>query len=146
MSVAVFYSCPHCRAELEARIGAWQGWMRCPACSRISLPPEPSIRRRQTRARLNESDNNQESSAASPPADSFETPQTSFFVRASSFMKSNMGRVILVAGLIVSLFLLLTFFLDQRPAHSTIFGILTLVFFLLLLRTNASAARRGGEG
>ena len=36
----VHYSCPACGLALVAEEGAADGWVRCPACARPSLPPE----------------------------------------------------------------------------------------------------------
>jgi hypothetical protein len=35
----VVYECPHCREELEASPGPWNGWRLCPRCGRAGLPP-----------------------------------------------------------------------------------------------------------
>jgi hypothetical protein len=47
---------------------------------------------------------------------------------------SNASRVIVSTGLIVSIFLLLVAYLDRSSQSSAIFGFLTVLFFLLLLR------------
>jgi hypothetical protein len=49
------------------------------------------------------------------------------------------SRLIVITGLIVSAFLLLINFLDRSTPNSAIFGCLTVVFFLLLLRTRGSS-------
>jgi hypothetical protein len=48
---------------------------------------------------------------------------------------SSASRLIVTTGLIVSAFLLLIAYLDRSSHNSAIFGCLTVVFFLLLLRT-----------
>jgi hypothetical protein len=47
---------------------------------------------------------------------------------------SSASRLIVTTGLIVSAFLLLIAYLDRSSYNSAIFGCLTVVFFLLLLR------------
>jgi hypothetical protein len=47
---------------------------------------------------------------------------------------SSASRVIVSTGLIVSIFLLLVAYLDRSSQSSAIFGFLTVLFFLLLLR------------
>jgi hypothetical protein len=47
---------------------------------------------------------------------------------------SSASRLIVSTGLIVSLFLLLVAYLDRSSQSSAIFGFLTILFFLLLLR------------
>jgi hypothetical protein len=47
---------------------------------------------------------------------------------------SSATRLIVSTGLIVSLFLLLVAYLDRSSQSSAIFGFLTVLFFLLLLR------------
>jgi hypothetical protein len=48
---------------------------------------------------------------------------------------SSASRLIVTTGLIISAFLLLIAYLDRSSPKSAIFGCLTVVFFLLLLRT-----------
>jgi hypothetical protein len=43
--------------------------------------------------------------------------------------------MIFLTGLILSLFLLLVFYMDQNKQTTAIFGFLSLIFFFLLLRT-----------
>ncbi len=31
----VLYSCPRCRARLEANVDQWDGWLRCPVCAAV---------------------------------------------------------------------------------------------------------------
>jgi hypothetical protein len=47
---------------------------------------------------------------------------------------SSASRLIVSTGLIVSLFLLLVGYLDRSSQSSAIFGFLTVIFFLVLLR------------
>ena len=47
---------------------------------------------------------------------------------------SSASRVIVSTGLMVSIFLLLVAYLDRSSQSSAIFGFLTVIFFLLLLR------------
>jgi hypothetical protein len=53
---------------------------------------------------------------------------------ASRSSPSSASRVIVSTGLIVSIFLLLVAYLDRSSQSSAIFGFLTVLFFLLLLR------------
>jgi hypothetical protein len=131
------YSCPHCRAELETGFDDWQGWQRCPTCGLACLPPEPTGSRsgRQPRARskvaddiLAISDTRENLTDAEPVAPTF------------SGRPAHIGpaRLVFRTGLLVSLGLMLIFYLDRNTINSAIFGCLAVVFFLLLLRSSGS--------
>jgi hypothetical protein len=131
------YSCPHCRAELETGFDDWQGWQRCPTCGLACLPPEPTGSRsgRQPWAHskvaddiLAISDTREIVTDAEPVAPTF------------SGRPAHIGpaRLVFRTGLLVSLGLMLIFYLDRNTINAAIFGCLAVVFFLLLLRSSGS--------
>ncbi len=129
----VEYSCPKCRAELEAEEGRWQGWVRCPACDAPALPPEillghPSARRRVIGAvgveyvpDLFTEDTDAEESAEPDPV-----------IEPPHWTSGETLRTVFLAGLLMSLFLLLFAYSDGHWSLVGIFGALAFVFFLLL--------------
>jgi hypothetical protein len=133
----VTYNCPHCHAELEARSGGWQGWLRCPSCKRPSLAPELMTGQRGPRRRVPISNDQDDVLVITALAQGPAAPHR--LVPAGS--SSSPARLIFSTGLIVSLFLLLIFFLDENTINMAIFGFLALVFFVLLLRTPGGRGR-----
>jgi hypothetical protein len=141
VTYVVSYSCPRCKAELEVQHGDWQGWRLCPACGLPSLPPEmlfghPSTRRLvsghdEGPAILNE---------ISLPEDSVALDR-SRLLAASPSRGLGAFRVVVAVLLVVSLFLLLLFYLDQNQQLTGIFGALSFIFFLLLLRNPTRRSR-----
>src|SRR5262245_3704802 len=106
------YSCPHCKAELEARQGGWSGWLRCPSCGVPSLPPELMFARPQIR-HWTQDPNNEDGEImviAAPPEGSAAPDRASL---AGSSPISAL-RLIFLTGFILSLFLLLIAFVDQQ--------------------------------
>ncbi len=129
----VSYSCPRCKAELEVQHESWQGWRRCPACGLPSLPPEllfghPSTRRRV----LGRDDDPIILNDVNLPEDSLALDRSQIVVSSPSSV-FNALRVVFFIGLVVSLFLLLLFYLEQRQEFTGICGVLAFIFFLLLL-------------
>jgi hypothetical protein len=131
------YSCPHCRAELETGFNDWQGWQRCPTCGLACLPPEPprllSARQPEARSKVADdilviSDSPEKLTDAEPVAPAF------------SRRPSHIGpaRLVFRTGLLVSLGLMLIFYLDRNTTNAAIFGCLSVAFFLLLLRLSGS--------
>jgi hypothetical protein len=130
----VSYSCPRCKAELEVQHGSWQGWRRCPACDLPSLPPEllfghPSTRRRvlghdEAPVILND---------MNLPEDSIALDRSRILASSPSSVFSG-ARVVFLIGFVGSLFFLLLFYLEQQNEFTGIFGALSFIFFLLLLR------------
>ncbi len=127
------YSCPHCRAQLETGFNDWQGWQRCPTCGLACLPPEPpglrSTQQSAARSTVAEdilviSDSPEKLADAEPVAPAF------------GGRPSHIGpaRLVFRTGLLVSLGLMLIFYLDRNTMNAAIFGCLSVVFFLLLLR------------
>jgi hypothetical protein len=130
------YFCPHCHLPLEAKPGSWQGWLLCPRCGLPSLPPEPLQRSPRKRRRPAKQKAVGAVSAAPGPSRPEKTatvtaPRAPGADRAAS---SSASRLIVSTGLVVSLCLLLVGYLDRSSQNSAIFGFLTIVFFLLLLR------------
>ncbi len=130
------YSCPRCRAELETRFHEWQGWQRCPTCGMISLPPEPP-RFRIPRHAVSRT------KAAGDVLVISDSPE--LFVDSDQLGRAvarpahiSPARLVFRTGLLVSLGLMLIFFLDQNTTNTAIFGFLAVVFFILLLRLSGS--------
>ena len=127
------YLCPHCRAELEAGFDKWQGWLRCPGCGLPSLPPELARLRAPRRM-----------GAAATVADDVliisDSPDRHMSTdlrmpsAAGKFSQMSPTRLVFRTGLLVSLALAFVAFLDHKTTNMTIFGVLAVGFFLLLLR------------
>jgi hypothetical protein len=131
------YSCPHCRAELETGFGDWQGWQRCPTCGLASLPPATAglhSARRPGAGSKTDDDILVISESPAKLADA-EPAAPDFSGRPSHI---GPGRLVFRTGLFVSLGLMLIFYLDRKTMNAAIFGCLSVVFFLLLLRTSGS--------
>jgi len=132
----VAYNCPHCGVALEAEDDGWNGWRRCPACARLALPPKADPRLR--RSHSTELDAGS-SGAGNPGVDGIAGPHDAkpeHLVLAPTASSPVIGpaRLIFKTGLILSLALLLIFYLDQKSTNTAIFGALAVIFFLLLLR------------
>jgi hypothetical protein len=123
------YACPHCRIELDAPAGSWDGWMRCPACERTFIPPEPERipRGRSAAAAAVSLDGNGSPGKASESE--IPRPFTGRMAHTSP------ARLVFTTGFVLCLFLSLIFFLDLKPVRLAIFGFLAIGFFLLLVRT-----------
>jgi hypothetical protein len=126
-------SCPHCRVELEPPAGGWDGWVRCPSCARVFLPPEPDRVPHGVSAGAASSPN-----GGNRVGDGTTTGPA--LVEPAGIFTSRMAhtsgtRLVFTTGFVLCLFLSLIFFLDFQPGKLAIFGALTIGFFLLLLRT-----------
>ena len=127
----VSYSCPRCKAELEVQHEDWQGWRRCPACGLPSLPPELLFGHPTTRRRVQGGDHEPEISDEMTMGEELAIPH-GVDPRWSSLSRrvhSGPARVILVILFVVSLFLLLLFYLDQNQQLTGIFGGVSFVLF-----------------
>lgn len=130
------YSCPHCQVLLEVPSTPWRGWLLCPDCGRPCLPPE----------RLSLLQSRRQSVARQPQIPHDPVPEhagsrkepalmvKSWVPRAGQVTSSSALRLIIPTGLFVSAFLLLVAYLDRSSHSMAIFGTLTVVFFMLLLR------------
>jgi hypothetical protein len=136
----VSYSCPHCKAELEARQGGWQGWLRCPVCGVPSLPPELPPGHPGTPRRVRDAPEDRGTMAADGAAEGDPEADRSRLTAPSSPVSAL--RLIFMTGLILSLFLLLIAYMDQNKQTTAIFGFLSIAFFLLLIRTPTRRAVR----
>lgn len=142
----VTYNCPHCGVTLEAEDDGWDGWRRCPACGRPALPPKPDPQLRRDYA----FDLDARASAEGEPgadgsADPIGSdPENVLEIPAASSPVIGTARLIFKTGLILSLALLLIFYLDQNSTNATIFGALAVIFFLLLLRFPKKRREGGG--
>jgi hypothetical protein len=138
----VTYLCPGCATELEARHGGWQGWLRCPVCGVPALPPEFLLGHPQTWRRVEGAHQEHDimviDAAAEAPGMLAPAP------RSASAPVSAL-RLIFLTGLILSLFLLLVFYMEQNKQTTAIFGFLSIIFFFLLLRTPAVRRRSARE-
>ena len=133
------YSCPRCKAELEAQHGTWEGWLRCPACGFPSLPPEVVFGHPRTRRRVQGHDEEIEmlTVASEEPIASDRSP----ILESSPSTALSALRLVFIAGLVISLFLLLIFYLDQKQELTGVFGVLAFIFFVLVLRTPSRRMR-----
>jgi hypothetical protein len=131
------YTCPHCRAELETGFNDWQGWQRCPTCGLACLPPEPTGLRspRQPGTRSKVADDILVISDAPEKLAGVEPVAPALVGRPSHI---GPARLVFRTGLLVSLGLMLIFYLDRNTLNAGIFGCLSVVFFLLLLRISGS--------
>jgi hypothetical protein len=127
------YSCPRCLIELDTPSGHWDGWVRCPSCGRASLPPEPERLLAASRAaRVSGRDNGTPLEVGLPTdATSLEIPMP----HTGRLAHTSPARLVFTTGFVLCLLLTLIAFLDFRPGRLAVFGFLTIVFFLLLLRT-----------
>jgi hypothetical protein len=119
---------------LETRPDGWDGWLRCPVCQRVSLPPE-TAGFLEFRQRL-DVPNNDHATANAPRSP--EGPMLIGDRRLAIALRSSQtspARLIFTTGLVLSLVLALLAFLDLRPRTTAIFGFLAIAFFLMLLRT-----------
>jgi len=130
------YVCPHCQASLEVPDKPWRGWVLCPDCGLPCLPPErltlPRSRKRSV-ARQPVVPRDlvpEQTGSLNEPA-----PMVKLSVpRARQANSSSASRLIVSTGLFVSAFLLLVAYLDRSSHSLAIFGTLTVIFFILLLR------------
>ena len=134
--VGISYSCPHCQVLLEVPDKPWRGWVLCPDCGLPCLPPErltlPHSRKRSV-ARQPQVPQDlvpEQTGARKEPA-----PMVKPSVpRARQSTSSSATRLIVSTGLFVSAILLLVAYLDRSSHSLAIFGTLTVIFVILLLR------------
>ena len=126
------YPCPGCGTELEARHGGWQGWLRCPVCGVPALPPEFLLGHPTTRRRVEGTPQDSDVIVIDATA---ETAPVSDPAPLTVSSPVSALRLIFLTGLILSLFLLLVFYMEQNKQTTAIFGFLSIIFFFLLLRT-----------
>jgi hypothetical protein len=147
MAGCVRYPCPHCRAELETRDDdGWSGWRRCPACDRPHLPPDPSEYAPLPSQSADPSPEEifrigtvKEVRVIEPLVDGRPAPlwtlrQFEPVGRAHRSRQSRWYRRGLIIGLGISLFAVLVAFLEQGDITVGGFALLSLAFFLLLMR------------
>ncbi len=139
--------CPHCRAVLDAPKSGWDGWVRCRACSRLFLPEDFGGLPAATEAERSSDANGTPSEFSEMGGDGLPRPL------AGRMAHTSIARVVLSSGFAICLLLTLIKFLDFSPGPMAIFGFMTIVFFLLLMRTprkrlplpRAAAIRQQGQ-
>jgi DNA-directed RNA polymerase subunit RPC12/RpoP len=130
----VAYRCPQCQAELEARSGLAQGWVRCPKCGRACLPPEhmrvPLGARTATVKTTTVGAGEEDDVLVIGPGSDirFLTPVETV-VPAPTTVSGRSA--FFAAGCFLSFFLLLISLLDQNSTNTTIFAVLSLIFPIL---------------
>jgi hypothetical protein len=123
----ITYSCVYCLAQLDMPSGGWDGWVRCRSCGRVFLPPQFE--------RLPHLGRGSETSGIA-----FRTPNGAAQLDVPQPVPGRMShtspaRLVFTTGFVLCLLLTLIKFLDFSPGAMAVFGFLTLVFFLLLMRT-----------
>ena len=134
--VGVSYSCPHCQVLLEVPDKPWRGWVLCPDCGLPCLPPErltlPHSRKRSV-ARQPQVPQDLVPEQTGPRKEPAPMVKPSV-PRARQSTSSSATRLIVSTGLFVSAILLLVAYLDRSSHSLAIFGTLTVIFLILLLR------------
>ncbi len=127
----VGYPCPRCRAMLEARSGDAYGWLRCPKCGRASLPPEHMREPPPERPPLGD-----DVLVIGPSVEDRRDAPIGASPRRSRAFPGGVRRIVVAAGLIVSLTLLVVSVLDENALNAMIFGVVGLVLFGVLLQSS----------
>jgi hypothetical protein len=135
ISYFVSYACPNCRTRLEAPSTGWDGWLRCPVCKWPSLPPEIMVDHLETRRRTTRP--NVKDAILVIPASLEGALELDSLATDSAGRSSHTtpARLIFTTGFALSLFLVLVAYLDEKMGRMTIFGILSIGFFFLLVRS-----------
>jgi len=134
--VGASYSCPHCQVLLEVPDKPWRGWVLCPDCGLPCLPPErltPPHSRKRSVARQPQVPQDlapEQTRSLKEPAPMVKPSAP----RARQSTSSSATRLIVSTGLFVSAVLLLVAYLDRSFHSLAIFGTLTVIFLILLLR------------
>jgi hypothetical protein len=142
IAYVVTYQCPRCKVELEAELGGWRGWQRCPACGTPSLPPDILLGHPATMRRVREMGGDDAAivGIGADDQDGITTPDRPDLIATPPSPLVGALRLVFLTGMVMSLFILLIAYLDENQSATGIFGTLAIVFFLLLLRV--PAARR----
>ena len=130
----VTYACPRCKADLEVQHGPWSGWRLCPACGLPALPPELLFGHPATRRRVAGYEVEPEPLIEPSEPKKMEVLEPAPIVLVTPSSGFGALRVFFLVGLVISLFLLLLFYLDQNQEMTGLFGGLSFIFFLLLIR------------
>ena len=137
ISYIVSYRCPHCQAPLEGRAHRAGTWLRCPRCSRASLPPSSAL----SVVPPVPIEPGEEVLVIGPaPEPSPMTPVSVATGRAANPTQALPGnppasplRVVYSASLFVSVTMLLFSYLDRSVLGSSVFSALAILFLVLLL-------------
>jgi hypothetical protein len=135
ISYFVSYACPNCRTQLEAPSTGWDGWLRCPVCKWPSLPPEVMVDHRETRRRTAQPNANDTILTIPALPEGALEPDSLATDSDGRSSHSTPARLIFTTGFALSLFLVLVAYLDERMGRMAIFGILSIGFFFLLVRS-----------
>ena len=130
---SITFACVHCLAELEIPNSGWDGWLRCGSCGRAFLPPEFERLRQKSRAseQLGAESGMSQDAGSPNGATGFALPLQG----PERYSHTTPARLIFTIGFVLCLLLTLIKFLDFSPLAMTVFGALTLAFFLLLMRS-----------
>ena len=128
----VTYPCPRCKTELQADPEGWQGWLRCPICGVPSPPPKRPVR---LSVRIRRKSGTEAGALTATMDEPDGVPSANRVQLAEPPSHTNPLRLIFLTGLTLSVFLLLIAYIDQNRQTTAIFGFLSIVFFVLLLRT-----------
>jgi hypothetical protein len=134
------YPCPHCHALLEPCQEDWHGWVSCPQCGLPGLPPaqvrSPKASRRPVarQSSLFEGAARKADGMLGEPAPPAGSPSS----RKGQSQTSSAPLLIVSSGLFVSAFLLLVAYLDRSTQNMSLFGTLTIVFLVVLVRMRMS--------
>jgi hypothetical protein len=138
----ITYTCVYCRSELVMPSGGWDGWVRCRSCGRVFLPPEfESLRHISRGSGLSGPGDHPQLDVGSPNGQAgLQVP----LPISDRIAHTSPTRLVFTTGFVLCLLLTLIKFLDFSPGGMAIFGFLTLVFFLLLMRTPRKRLRQAG--
>jgi hypothetical protein len=131
------YTCPHCNAALEVRQGDWPGWLRCPTCSRPSLPPElrSSTSSRRVEVLIEQDDG--------PIFMPLERVEKASDFRPDPFDQTRQfsaARLIFSTGLALSVIMFVVYTIERDGSKMAIFGVLAFLSLILLLRPSRARA------
>jgi hypothetical protein len=132
----VAYACPHCNAALEVRQGDWPGWLRCPICTRPSLPPEPSA---STAGHRVEVVADEPQGPLFPSLENGEKELEFRLEQVAKAKKFSTPRLIFSTGFVLSLMLVFAYSYEGDAVRMSIFGVLAVVSLLVVVRLRSAS-------
>ena len=111
------YPCPHCRVELDAPAGSWDGWVRCPSCERTFLPPEAEKLPLGRNAAM-VSNSRRHSARTTVQPRRHPRLSRSPGLAPAGWLHTSPARVVFTTGFVLCLFLTLIYFLDCKTRAS----------------------------